>query len=990
MCHIRYFLFALSLTGLACSGGKQTAAPPAAGSSESMPEIAVSGADSAAAETSGVIVDSTEWHMADELPFNSSILRDTLDNGIVIYVAHNERPEVRAELRLVVNAGSVLEDDDQLGLAHFVEHMAFNGTENFEKQEIVNYLESRGMRFGPDLNAYTSFDETVYMLQVPTDSMDVFRTGIEILREWASRVAFEEEEVDKERGVVVEEWRLRRGASARMLDKQLPILLKGSRYADRLPIGDPEIIKNSDYATITSFYRDWYRPELMAVVAVGDFDVEEIAGLLREAFSDLDPQASAPERVSFEVPGHEETLIAPASDPEAAYGRVTVVYKRDDEPSGKVEDYRRNLTASLYHGMFNNRLGELRQNVDPPFAFAFSGDGSFARTAEFYNLGAIVREGGVERALKTLLTEAERVHRHGFTESELAREKQSILRAYEKAYDERDKSESRQYASEYIRNYLVDEPVPGIEFEYPLVEALLPTISVADVNALSRKFITDESRVVMLSAPDKAEYGLPDSATVIALFGSVAASEPEPFVDRTLEEPLVSELSPAGSIVKETTSDTLGMTWLTLSNGVRVILKPTDFKNDEILMRGYSVGGTSLYPDSLYIPASTAATVIGQSGVGEFGPIELDKALSGKVAYVHPGIGETAETVGGSASPKDLETLFQLLYLHFTAPRADSVAFESYRVRMKEIIETARSSPERAFHDTVTVTMAQYHYRARPPSAETIEEMDLEASLRIYEDRFEDASDFTFYLVGAFENEEIKPLIQQYLATLPTTEREETWKDVGMRPPKGVVEKTIVKGIEPKSRVLFIFTGPLDFEHENRMRFQTFADVLRIKLREVLREDLGGTYGVRVGASTSRIPQETYRLNISWGCDPERVDELVGQFMVQVDSLKEFGIGEPYLGKARELRRRDHEEKLKRNTYWLESIAFVDRHDEDPMTIIEGYEEFMTRLDRQMMKNAANEFLNTGNYAKFVLLPESYGAQKTASEDGAESESSPQ
>jgi len=918
--------------------------------------------------------------MDDTLPFDSSIVVDTLDNGLVIYVSHNPKPENRAELRLAVNAGSVLEDDDQLGLAHFVEHMAFNGTENFEKQEIINYLELHGMRFGADLNAYTSFDETVYMLQVPTDSIDVLHTGIRILRDWASKVTFEDEEIDKERGVVIEEWRSGRGAFARMFDKQFPILAHNSRYAERLPIGKPDVIENADYETIRRFYRDWYRSDLMAVVAVGDFDVDEVLDYIRATFSDLEVRPEPRERSTYGVPGHPETLVALATDPEATYGSVGIVYKRDKESEGSVGDYRRAIVGGLYHAMFNNRLGELILDTDPPFAFAGSGPGSFVRAAEFYNLSAIVREGGAERALETLLVEAERVRLHGFTESELDREKESMLRYYERSYAEREKSESNQFAGEYIRNFLQDEPVPGIEFEYPLVEALLPIISVDEVNALSQKLITEENRVVMLSGPDKPEYALPDSATVMGAFAKTAAANPAPYIDRTLDEPLLPDLPEAGSIVDETTIDTLGMTYLSLSNGVRVILKPTDFKNDEILMRAYSIGGTSVYPDSLYIVASTSSSLIGRSGLGNFGPIELGKALSGKVVSVSAGIGELAENLRGSASLKDLETMFQLIYLNFTTPRADEVAFESYKVRMREILKTAKASPERAFSDTVMVTMAQYHFRARPYEEAMLDEMDLDASLAIFQDRFSDAGDFTFYFVGAFTNDEIKPLITRYLASLPSTGREESWKDVGKRPPKGVIEKTVVRGIEPKSRVNLVFTGPFSFDHESRMRFQTFADIMRIKFREVLREDMSGTYGVRIGSVTSKIPYEGFKLSLSFGCDPDRVDELVDRVMVQIDSLQTFGIDESYLEKAREIRRRAHEENLKRNGYWLSAIAFVDRHDQDPMTILEGYGEFMTRLDSEMMREAAINYFNLENYAKFVLLPEA-GTEAGAEED---------
>ncbi len=514
------------------------------------------------------------------------------------------------------------------------------------------------------------------------------------------------------------------------------------------------------------------------------------------------------------------------------------------------------------------------------------------------------------------------------------------------------------------------ESVPGIEFEYPLVEALLPAIEVDEVNARSQKLITEENRVVTLSGPDKPEYALPDSATIVGKFAFAATANPSPYIDRTLDEPLLPDLPEPGSIVDETTIDTLGMTWLSLSNGVRVILKPTDFKNDEILMRAYSIGGTSIYPDSIYIAASTSSSVIGRSGIGNFGPIELQKKLAGKIVSVSPTVGALSEGFSGSSAPEDLETLFQLIYLNFSAPRADEVAFESYRVRMREILSTAKMSPERAFRDTVSVTMTQHHFRTRPTDEETLDEMDLDASLSVFKDRFADAGDFTFYFVGAFENEQIKPLVTRYLGSLPSSGREETWRDVGIRPPKGIIERTVVRGLEPKSRVQLVFTGPFEYNYENRVVFSTFADILRIKFREVLREDLSGTYSVSIGASMSRIPYEGYKLSIGFGSDPSRVDELVDRVMVQIDSLQAYGISDSYLEKVKEIRRRTHEKQLKRNGYWAWAIAFVDRIDEDPMTIIEWATELMEEIDSDRIRGAANRYFNQENYARFVLLPE--------------------
>lgn len=919
-------------------------------------------------DTLSISVDGEDWRLNDRLPFDPSILVDTLDNGLRLYVRKNDRPETRAELRLVVNAGSVLEDDDQRGLAHLVEHMAFNGTERFKKHALIDYLEKHGMRFGADLNAYTSFDETVYMLTIPTDTIAVLDEGIKILRDWAGSVSFENDEIDKERGVVMEEWRLGRGANARMLDKQLPILLKGSRYAKRLPIGDPDIIQHADYDVIKRFYRDWYRPDLMAVIAIGDFDPDTVMSMMHEEFENLPVKRSPRVRGHFAVPGHPETLIAPAKDPEAPYGTVSVVFKRKPSPEGTVDSYRDDLVEGLYHSMFNDRLGELTQSNDPPFAFASSGENAFVRDADFYTLQALVREGGAARALEALLTEAERVRRFGFTASELARQKDNFLRYYERAYAERDKSESSRFASEYARNYLEDEPVPGISFEYDMVKQLLPTIAVDEINELSTHLITRENRVVLLDGPEDAP--LPDSASIMAMFHEVRDKELVPYEDVVTDQPLVSNPPKSGSVVSETHDDSLDVYRWHLSNGAEVVLKPTTFKNDEILFRATSIGGSSIYPDSLFLKTSMASTVIGQSGLGDFGPIQLQKKLSGKIASVSANISSTREQLSGSASTKDLETLFQLIYLNFTGARADSVAFESYKVRMKELLKSSRAAPERAFRDTIVVTMSQGHPRAKPMDDEAIDKQDLQASLKVFEDRFSDASDFTFYFVGSFTIDQIRPYVDEYIASIPDLERKEHWRDIGLVAPDGIIKKTVRKGIEPKARVHIEFTGPFDWTRRNRQLLNAVVNVTKLKLRENLREDLSGTYGVSVRGPVTFEPKNRYRFVISFGCDPARVDELIGRTFVQIDSLQSYGVDESYLEKLRETDSRTWEESLKENSFWLSSLMYTDLYGEDPMNILHGSKAFMAQLSADEIKQAARTYLNTENYALFVLQPE--------------------
>ncbi len=890
-----------------------------------------------------------------------------LDNGLKYFIRKNSKPENRAQLWLVVNAGSILEDEDQLGLAHFTEHMAFNGTKNFEKQELVSYLESIGMQFGPEINAYTGFDETVYMLQLPTDSIELMEKGFMILEDWAHNISFEEEEIDKERGVVIEEWRLGRGADMRMQDKQLPVIFKGSLYADRLPIGKMEILESFDQQVIKRFYRDWYRPDLMAVIAVGDFDEKRIKEKIYEHFSQIGLADERRERKSYEVPDHEETLFAIATDPEATYTIVSVYYKNDPFEAETVGDYKVLLMQQVFSRMFNQRLYELLNQAEPPFLVSYGGRGDIVRTKSIYALQAAVRENGIEKGLEALLSEAQRVREFGFTSAELERAKTKIIRQYEQFYEEREKSESSSFASEYSRHFLEGECIPGIEFEYEMAMNLVPEISLDEINQLMGKWITEHNRVILLSGPESAE--IPKESELLAVFDRVGEKELTAYDDGFSDQPLMDEIPEQASIVSENYIDTLGVTEWTLSNGVKLVLKPTDFKNDEILFQSFSPGGTSLASNQDYISADMAVDVIRESGMGKFGKTDLDKKLSDKIVSVFPYISTLDEGFTGSSSNKDIETMFQLIYLYMTQSRIDSTGFLSYQSRMKGFIENRSADPESAFYDTLMVTMAQYHPRVRPWSEELLDEMNMEKSFKFYNDRFADASDFIFFIVGSFTVDEIKPLVTTYLGNLPSINRKETWKDTGITPPQGVIKKEVRKGIEPKSRVSMYFTGPFEYSRENSYTLNAMTSVLRIKLREVLREDLGGTYGVSVGSSGTLFPRQEYQVSVSFGCSPERVEEMILNIFQVMDTLRKVGPGEDYVQKVSEQQKRSYETNLKENGYWMRSLYNAYYLKKDPVMIYR-YPELFETLSEEMIKDAAGKYLNTDNYVEVILYPE--------------------
>ena len=898
------------------------------------------------------------------------VVKGTLANGFRYLIRANEKPENRAELRLVVDVGSVLETKAEQGLAHFVEHMAFNGTRNFAKQDLVDYMESIGMQFGADLNAYTSFDETVYMLTVPTDSTEFMEQGFQILEDWAHGVSFEGAEIDKERGVVIEEWRSRKGADQRLWDKLYPVLLKDSRYAVRLPIGQKAVLDTFAHDTLRKFYSNWYRPDLMGLVAVGDFEVGWIENLVQTHFSRLASPPSPPERVVFPVPDHGETLFSIATDPEATRNAVTIYYKREPRDQTTLRAFRTMLIERLYHRMLNQRLYELTQLARPPFLYGYSSQGRWLRSKEFFILGAGVPDNGFDPGLEALLTEEARVRRFGFTKSELKRNAQEMLRAMEQAYRERDKSPSSSFAGEYVNHLLEDEPIPGIEKEFELFGRLVPGIELEEVNALATSWVGEGNRVLSISAPDKEGLRIPTEESLLAVFAEVGAKEIEPYVEDVSDQPLVPDIPPMMEIVERHEIPEIGVTTWRLENGIRVVLKPTDFQNDQILFESFSLGGHSLVGDGDYIAASTATSVVTQGGVGDFNLVDLQKRLAGKVVSVSPWIGSLREGISGSASPEDIETMFQLIYAYATAPRQDSTAFQAYETRMRGFIENRNARPETAFSDTVQVTLAQRHHRARPWSLDLIDEMDLHTSMAVYQDRFSDMGDFTFYFIGNFTLAELEPLVRTYVGALPATDRRESWKDVGERAPRGVIEKTVRRGIEPKSRTLLSFTGPYQFDGwRNDFELQAMADVLQIKLREVLREDLAGTYGVWVNGGGSHFPKSRYMVSLGFGCDPNRVEELTAVVFSQIDSLKNSGPGPEYVHKVQEAARRNHEVNLKENSYWRGALSSADFHKLDPRRVLR-YTTMVDSLTPAAVQQAARRYLDTENYVRVVLLPE--------------------
>ncbi len=904
------------------------------------------------------------------IPADPNIRIGKLENGLTYYIKLNKKPEKRMELRLAINAGSICETDGQQGLAHFCEHMCFNGTKNFPSNKMVSMLEEMGVKFGAELNAYTGFDQTIYMLKVPTDSIEWINRGFQVLEDWAHQVSLDDAEIDKERGVIVEEWRMGLGADDRMQAKYIPVILKGSKYAERLPIGKIDVIKSFPYDTLRSFYRSWYRPDLMAMVIVGDIDPALAEKKVREYFGRIPKAVNPHPRVEMTVPDNNEPLISVVTDKEASGFDAEIYYKHPKSAEITYGDYRNSLMRSLFTGMLNNRLQEIAQKPDAPFLYAGTGYGSFiGRSVDVYSLSVSAKENQIENSIDVVLIENERVRQFGFTATELDREKKDLLSSYEKAAKEADKTESRSYASEYIRNFLTRESIPGIQKEFEITKEYLPDITLEEINNLGRGWTTDENIVALITAQEKEGVKVPTEEKVKDIILGVKSKKITAYVDAVSDVPLLAARPVATAIVKRADDKKSGYTDLTFGNGVHMILKPTDFKNDEIVLSAYSPGGFSLYPDSDVMSANLATAIITQSGLGDYDFTGLQKKLSGNTARLSPYIGELNEGVSGSCSPKDLETMLQLNYLYFTKIRRDENAYNAFISRVRNMIKPMRANPQVIFKDTLSKIITLNSPRVVTiPSEAQIDQIRLDRSISIFKDRFADASDFTYLMAGNFKVDEVIPLLEKYVGGLPSIRRKETWKDVTPGFPKGLVKVDVPKNSEPQSSVAMVWKGDFKWKTRDRQCFSMLMNILAIKCRESMREDQGGVYGVSVNGSSSRYPKPMFTIQSAWGCSPENIAKLSGTVLAEMDTIKKDGPREIDLNKVKETLIRDRETRMKENSFWL---SLLQNHFllGDNILTLEEYKSFINSIKVADIKAIADKYLDTRNYVQVALTP---------------------
>lgn len=893
-------------------------------------------------------------------------------NGLTYYIRNNGKPEDKVVLRLVVNAGSILEDDDQQGLAHFMEHMNFNGTENFKKNELVDYLQSIGVKFGAHLNAYTSFDETVYMLPIPSDDDEKLEKGFQIMADWAFNTLLTDEEIDKERGVVLEEYRIGLGADKRMLANYLPKIMYNSKYAKRLPIGKKDILENFNYETLLRFKEDWYRPDLISVIVVGDVDLDKLEAKVIKHFS-KEPKAVNPrKRTVYEVPTHKETLIAIETDKEATFNRVQLLYKEDglSQPDITVNDFRNSIVKNLFSQMINNRLDELRNAENPPFVFGVSYyGGTWARSKNAYQSFAITSPTGQLTALKALLEENERVKRYGFQKGELERAKKDLMARIEKSYQNKDKTESKIFVEEYKRNFLEKKPIPGIEWKYNFHKNELPTITLEEVNAIIKNYLRQDNRVVVLTGAEKEGITKVTEQEVLELLSSVEKADIKPYDDGDLASELMAKLPEAGAILKVVNDETLNITTLTLNNGATVIYKKTNFKDDEVLMEAFSLGGTSLYDTETLLKVVNANGGLNEAGVNGFNKTDLGKLLSGKIVNVRPFIYNTREGLTGSSTPKDLETLFQLTHLYFTKLNKDEKAFNSFVSKQKAFLGNILSNPNFYFQIEFGKFLNQGNERyAGFPTTEDWDKADYSLAFEKYKERFANAGDFTFYFVGNFDENKLKSFAKQYIASLPSSDVRENFKDHGFRPLSGSHEKIVKKGSEPKSNVIIKFSGETTYDAQEAHLLKTLGEILSIKLIEKLREEESGVYGVGASGRINKTPFGSYNFTISFPCGPENVDKLKNAALAELQSIIDNGPLEKDIAKVKEAQLLGYKENLKKNKFWINSLKNTDYNKTDKYKIIELTKE-INNINADNIQNIAKKYLSDG-YILAVLYPE--------------------
>ena len=906
-------------------------------------------------------------------PKDPNVRIGKLDNGLTYYIRHNEKPTGRADFYIAQKVGSVLEEESQRGLAHFLEHMAFNGTTNLPGMMLREYLQSRGIKFGENLNAGTGIDQTVYMVtNVPTDIPGLVDTCLLILHDWSSFIALEEEEIDNERGVILEELRTREDASERIMKEILPIMYPNSPYANRLPGGLPEVVANFEYQTLRDYYHKWYRPDLQGLIIVGDIDVDAIEARIKEMFADIKAPVDPAPRPQFMIEDNVEPIVAIASDPEATNYRVNLYYKTEATPDSMKNDINYwvgQYALSMITMMEVNRLQDITQKANPPFVYGYSYYSNYyiAPTEDAWCSMAMAKDAaGIDEAITTLVTENRRMAEFGFTNSEYERAKADFMKQVENQYNERNNTENDKYVDECLANFLTNEPMMGIETEYALYQQIIPSIPLEVINMFAQQLIHDDNLVITVTAPKKDGETLPTVAEILTVLAAANAAEVEPYTEEVFDGPIVPNMPKPGKIKKEVDCPQFDAKILTLSNGMRVFYKKTNFKEDEIRFSATSDGGISVLKQEDFITLQELDELIRLGGVGNFSHTDLPKVLAGKKLRVNPYIENYSEGMNGFCTPDDLETMMQIIYLYFTSPRSDEEAFQSYAQRTKALLENQENNPMITFSDSLIKVMYNNHPLRMRMKAEDVDKIDYAKAMEMYKDRFKDPNNFTFYFVGNIDEETFKPLVEQYLASLKKKKNKETWKDINLSIPQNDYTCKYEKDMQqPKATIYMIINGTMEYSYRNQLYMKALSDVMDIYYTRTIREEEGGTYGVGVMGQITDKPKDAYLFLVAFDTNKEMHEKLMNKVYEGLNDVAQNGPSQEDLTKVIENLYKKRTEQLEENSFW---IGAIEAFEEDHFNIVAEYDEIVKSITTQSLADFAKEVLK-GYKKEIVQLP---------------------
>ncbi len=914
----------------------------------------------------------------DYIPVDPEVKIGKLPNGMTYYIRRNAKPEKKVELRLAINAGSILEDDDQLGLAHFMEHMNFNGLKHFPKNELVDFLQKMGVRFGADLNAFTSFDRTVYMLPIPLDNPENLDKGLLVIHDWAYFANLDPEEIDKERGVVLEELRLGLGASKRMMQKWLPVAMKDSRYAERLPIGKKKILETFPYSALKRFHKDWYRPGLEAVIVVGDIDPAEVEQKLQKMFADIPATENPRERKYYPVPNHKETFVSTAADPEANLNMVRVIYKDRGEykKPETVDDYVKDMKARLFATMLDNRLDEIKEGENPPFTYNFSGHGLFwSVTKEAFSTTLITPDAQKQKqALEVVLREHKKIKEFGFTQAELDRAKKEILAKYEEAFNNRNTTESRNFAWQYVNHYTQGEPIPSVQWEYDMHKYFLPKITLDEVNALSKEFIHDDNRVIILTGKGDPANPPVSEAEAWKIIDRIAAEKVMRNKEENTAQVLMKEKPQPGKIERTETNEALGTKTYYLSNGAIVTVKKTDFKDDEILVMGLKFGGKSLLTDEELKKTAYALSGVSQTGVNGLSNSQVKKILTGKKAKINFYVDNVDHGFWGETRPKDLEDWMQLQYLYFTKPNKDEKAFNSWFKRNMLFMMNYANAPQMKFIMAVDKYLNGKDPRYIPPlpTKEIMDMQDYSLAYEKFRQFFDGAGGFHYYFVGNFDEAKMEELIKTYIASLPASKLPSKFKTYPDYERQGVNEFIFRAGKDPKSTVLIKYFGQTPYSPRENMYLKALGEIMTNKLIERIREAESGVYGIRAYGRLNKYPHSAFRFGISFPCGPDNARTLAQHSLEELQKMTDNGPSQDDLDKIKKSWLVKFEEDKKTNRYWLDYLTDTDYLNLDPGRILE-YETEVKRMKPSDIQSVAKKYLaKPKNRLIAIQYPEGY------------------